>query len=201
MALTIEPKPTENPLRILILEKAIEDLDLITKTLNRMDYPVRIEAVQNRSDFISTLLEFVPQVILANLDIENFSGEEALIFVRRTFPAIPFIILGRNITQQEQLDLHALEVSKTLEKSLIHLLPTYIEQSRIIHASCEIQLMSMNIMSQIKRNIEVLQNMQSNLNGPSQSGNQGYSEYISSKIDQSIHSLRKLGNHLRRKAG
>ncbi len=94
MGTTMTSENIARPLKILLLEDDPMDQTLIVRCLQQLPYTVEVTVATTRLDFIRTLLDFVPDIILSDYHLVQFNGLEALLLMRETFPKIPFIILS-----------------------------------------------------------------------------------------------------------
>ena len=83
----------EDRLRILILEGAIVDTELIETALSRAGMAFAARRVQSRDEFLHALDEFSPDLILADYDIPTFDARAALKTARERTPDIPVIVV------------------------------------------------------------------------------------------------------------
>jgi two-component system sensor histidine kinase UhpB len=91
---------TEQTLRILLLEDLLSDAELIKLQLRRLKFSKEIEHVTNREDFEERFNRFKPHVILSDYALPQFTGMEALEYVREQNPFIPFIICTGSVNEE-----------------------------------------------------------------------------------------------------
>lgn len=87
-------------LRILLLEDLLSDAELIKLQLRRLQFAKEIEHVTNREDFEAALQRFNPHLILSDYALPQFTGMEALEFVREQNTYIPFIICTGSVNEE-----------------------------------------------------------------------------------------------------
>lgn len=87
-------------LRILLLEDLLSDAELIKLQLRRLQFPKEIEHVTNREDFESELTRFNPHLILSDYALPQFTGMEALEYVREHNVYVPFIICTGSVNEE-----------------------------------------------------------------------------------------------------
>ncbi len=80
-------------LRILILEGASEDASLMEHELRKSGIALVSRRVKAREDFIDGILNFDPDLILADYTLASFDGLSALTAAREQCPDVPFIIV------------------------------------------------------------------------------------------------------------
>jgi DNA-binding NarL/FixJ family response regulator len=90
----IVPGPTNNAVRILLLEDSRADADLIARELGRSEMQAILEQVDSEASFTAALDSFAPDVILSDHALAQFDSQAALEMLRATYPATPFIIVA-----------------------------------------------------------------------------------------------------------
>ncbi len=80
--------------KILLLEDADRDAELITFELSKANMPVVIREVRNRDSFLQALEEFRPHLILTDHRLPSFDGLMALALAQEISPEIPFIFVS-----------------------------------------------------------------------------------------------------------
>src|ERR1043166_9950561 len=83
----------ENELRILLLEDDPADAELILRELEKGGVAHVSKCVSSREDFFAALVEFDPDLILADHNLPGMTGTEALTLIRQQFPDLPFIVV------------------------------------------------------------------------------------------------------------
>jgi signal transduction histidine kinase/DNA-binding response OmpR family regulator len=92
---------TKNPIRILILADKLPDVDLMVRELHKTDMAPKIRVVGSRPEYIASLEEFAPDLILADCSLPQFSAAEALQIRNQHTAETPFIIVSET-TEEEQ---------------------------------------------------------------------------------------------------
>ena len=87
------PVSTAKELRILHLEDAPEDAELVERQLRHNGFPFVLRHAANRDEFVRALDEFHPDVILADYSLPNFDGLSAVRMVREKDPDLPIIVV------------------------------------------------------------------------------------------------------------
>ncbi|MGI8966954.1 MAG: response regulator [Limisphaerales bacterium] len=80
-------------LRILLLEDVATDAELIQMELRHAQIPFVIRCVETRDDFLRSLREFEPEIILSDYSMPQFNALEALHLLQASPPDIPFILV------------------------------------------------------------------------------------------------------------
>jgi PAS domain S-box-containing protein len=80
--------------KILILEDADSDAELIEYELGKLGLPLHIRRVVTRGDFLKALATFRPALILADYRLPAFDGLTALALAQEECPEVPFIFVS-----------------------------------------------------------------------------------------------------------
>ncbi len=89
------------PLRILLVEDSLPDVEMIRHILGEAGREVALVAVETREAFEAELNRRPPQIILSDYWLPTFNGSKALEISKRVAPQIPFIfvtgVLGEEV--------------------------------------------------------------------------------------------------------
>ncbi|MDT8342088.1 MAG: PAS domain S-box protein, partial [Longimicrobiales bacterium] len=96
-----EPRPT----RVLVVEDARTDADLMLRQLRASGLEVSARIVQEREPFVAALQEFEPDLVLADFRLPRFSGAEALALVRQRDPFLPVILVTGTLPEEQAITL------------------------------------------------------------------------------------------------
>jgi len=111
-------------LRILILEDVPEDAELIKRILSKAKLQFTARTVDNKKDFLKELKDFLPDIILSDYTMPEFTGLEALEIVKEVAPSIPFIIVTGSINEETAVEcIKAGAVDYVLKDRLIRIGP------------------------------------------------------------------------------
>lgn len=91
------------PVKILILEHDLNDLELLQYELRKMGIPFVARAVRLKREFVNAMLGFRPDVILSDYSLPSFDGIEAFELRQSLAPSIPFIFVSGNIEEEYSL--------------------------------------------------------------------------------------------------
>lgn len=138
------------------------DQALIQRKLRSLDIPVEIETVSERFDFVRSLLDFVPDLILSDFYLGPFNGLEALILVKNTFPKVPFIVLTDETDEQMINSWYEQGISACLRKSEINRLPEVIEEARIRNKKYAHDTMRLRVMKQLRNQLQEIMMIEEN---------------------------------------
>ena len=82
----------DKELRILMLEDAPTDVELIEYQLHKAKISFTSKRVETKEDFIKELHDFIPDLIISDYRLPAFNGLEALAITLKESPNIPFIL-------------------------------------------------------------------------------------------------------------
>lgn len=86
--------------KILFVENLIEDYELAKQTLKKGGIHFQSIRVNNAKDFIETINNFAPNIIVSGYSLPVFNGMEALLLAKQHAPSTPFILLTRSIDEE-----------------------------------------------------------------------------------------------------
>jgi signal transduction histidine kinase len=92
-------------LRILILEDEPSDAELVQRQLKSAGLDFAPVVVDTKAAFLRELDEFCPDVILSDLSVPGFPGENALKITRELYPHIPFIVVSGALGDEAAVEL------------------------------------------------------------------------------------------------
>lgn len=98
-------------LRILILEDEPSDAELAQRQLKSAGLDFAAVVVDTKAAFLRELDASCPDVILSDLSMPGFSGENALKITRELYPHIPFIVLSGALGDEAAVELIRQEAS------------------------------------------------------------------------------------------
>lgn len=114
----------EEALRIILLEDADTDAELIDYLLKKSDLNVSFRRAYSKDSFIRLLEEFRPGLILSDYSLPAFDGPSALRITRGKYPDLPFIFVSGAIGEDvaiETLKMGAIDY--VLKERLSRLIP------------------------------------------------------------------------------
>ncbi|HET8650614.1 MAG TPA: response regulator, partial [Gemmatimonadales bacterium] len=91
---------TSPPLRILVLEDAPMDAELLEYEIGRAGIGFIAERVHSRESFCAALGDFRPDLILSDYTLPGFDGMAALQLARQHAPGVPFIMVTGSINEE-----------------------------------------------------------------------------------------------------
>jgi signal transduction histidine kinase len=96
---------TEKKTRVLILEHAPEDIELLVYELKKGGFNYVSEIVETREAFTQALINFKPEIVLSDYSLPTFDGVSAYQIKEQLCPDIPFIIVSGTIGEENAVDL------------------------------------------------------------------------------------------------
>jgi PAS domain S-box-containing protein len=87
------------PIRVLIVEDVPSDAELAERALTMHGLKVISAMVETKEQFVRSLEEFKPDIILCDYMLPSFNGMEALNLSLQHDPLLPFIILTGSINE------------------------------------------------------------------------------------------------------
>lgn len=109
--------------RILILEDSYPDAYLMEVELTDASIPYISHRVETRDDFAVALVEFYPDMILADYHLPAFNGLEALALAQKTCPDTPFLIVTGALGEERAVECIRKGAADFLLKDNLHRLP------------------------------------------------------------------------------
>jgi len=91
---TINTTSPKAPLRALLVEDNPLDATLVLRALHKEGFDVAADIVQDEAAFIQSLRANPPEVVLADYNLPNWKGMEALAVLRREGLDIPMILVS-----------------------------------------------------------------------------------------------------------
>lgn len=92
---------TTLPLKILFLEDQLADLELEQRQLQASGIAYAARSAKTQAEFTSELEQFAPDVVLADYNLPDLSGLEALRLVRDRYPQTPVIFVTGTLEDEE----------------------------------------------------------------------------------------------------
>ena len=89
-----------DPLKILILEDSETDAEIVVRLLKKQNLPIESRLAMNKAEFMLSLDEFNPDVILADNSIPQLSATEALEIVRLRPTTIPLSWVTGTVSEE-----------------------------------------------------------------------------------------------------
>jgi len=93
-----------NKIKILHLEDLPSDVELVQRQLKKSDLSFEIRIAKNKKEYIDTLEEFSPDVILSDHSLPSFDSISALKILKRSSHRIPFILVTATMPDEGAID-------------------------------------------------------------------------------------------------
>ncbi len=92
------------PIRILMVEDSPEDAELLSDQLLDAGLDATFRRVEGEAALREALCEFVPDIVLSDLSMPEFSGHQALRVLREHGNAVPFIFVSGTIGEETAVE-------------------------------------------------------------------------------------------------
>src|SRR5258708_23371403 len=90
----------EKKLNILLLEDAAADAELVERELVKAQIDFVSRRVETQEEFIRHLVEFQPNIILADYSLPQFTALDALRLLKERKSEVPFILVTRSHSEE-----------------------------------------------------------------------------------------------------
>jgi signal transduction histidine kinase len=110
-------------LKILLLEDTDSDAELVERALRRGALQFVLHRVETEAAFVRELLEFSPDVVLADYKLPTFDGVSALRIVRGKSLETPFIIVSGTVGDEKAVEILKLGATDYVLKDRLNRLP------------------------------------------------------------------------------
>jgi CheY-like chemotaxis protein len=94
-------------IRVLLVEDAPIDAELVLRQMKRHGLVVESKRVSNEADFRAALLAFAPDLVLSDYAMPQFSGSRALEVRRELAPHVPFVFVSGSVRPQDAITARA----------------------------------------------------------------------------------------------
>ena len=111
-----------NPVKILIAEHDIFDIELIQHELNKGGMQFIAEIVGNETEYIASIHRFDPDIILSDYTFPGFTGLAAFAIAQRLVPFTPFVFVSGTIGEEKSIELIKTGVTDYVLKDSLHTL-------------------------------------------------------------------------------
>ena len=87
-------------IKILFVEDLPTDVELAKRTLTKGAIEFQSRVVENETDFIRELEDFVPDIIISDYKMPQFNGMRALKILLEKIPSTPFVLLTGSMNEE-----------------------------------------------------------------------------------------------------
>lgn len=95
----------DKTIRILLLEDNPTDVDLIKYELREAGINFTLKQIMTESDFVQSMKEYLPDVILSDFNLPQYNGALALAEAKTFRPDIPFILVTGAIDEERAIEM------------------------------------------------------------------------------------------------
>ena len=99
-----KPPPSQRPLRVLIVEDAAADAELVVAVLKRAGYPIAFEVVDSIAQFQQRLSRTDWDLILSDHNLRTWTGAEALEILKKSGRKTPFIVVTATLGDEAAVE-------------------------------------------------------------------------------------------------
>lgn len=125
MAKQASQQVVEKPVRVLHLEDEAADAALVERELRTVGRAFALKRVDSKEAFSQALIDFAPDLILADYSLPSFDGVTALRIAREQCPETPFIFVSGTIGEDVAIEsLKAGATDYILKHRLARLVPS-----------------------------------------------------------------------------
>ena len=96
--------PTNEPLRLLFIEDASDQVELALREFARHKIPTAWQRVETAEQLATELATFKPDVVLSDFSMPQYDGWSALARVRATDPNLPFLFVSGTIGEEKAME-------------------------------------------------------------------------------------------------
>ncbi|MGH7533775.1 MAG: PAS domain S-box protein, partial [Gemmatimonadales bacterium] len=122
-------------LRVLLVEDLTSDAELIARELKRAGYAAEILRVQHEAELVNGLKTFVPDLVLSDHSLPQFSARDALRVVARVAPGLPVIVVTGSLEEETAADYIRAGATDYVVKERLHRLGPAIDRALELKAA------------------------------------------------------------------
>jgi signal transduction histidine kinase len=116
-------------LRVLLLEDAPTDAELVERELQRAGLKVTTRRVDSHDDFVRALEEFAPDLVLSDFALPHYSGQDGLALVRARDAELPFIFVSGAIGEDVAVEMMKSGATDYVLKDRLASLPMKVDRA------------------------------------------------------------------------
>jgi two-component system, cell cycle sensor histidine kinase and response regulator CckA len=116
-------------LRVLLLEDARDDAELMQYELRKAGIPFTAQCVHKRDDFIKALEEFNPDIIVSDYSMPRFNALQALHLLRQSPHDVPFILVTGSQSEEVAVECMKEGVDDYILKTSLKRLPSAVQNA------------------------------------------------------------------------
>jgi len=112
------------PLRILLLEDSHSDAELEAYHLGDLELPYTLKHVLAKEEFLNSLFDYKPHLIISDYQLPQYTGKEALVAVRKLCPYLPFVMCTGRVNEETAVECLKLGADDYVLKDDLNRLPS-----------------------------------------------------------------------------
>jgi DNA-binding NarL/FixJ family response regulator len=121
------------PLRVLILEENETDAEQVVMELRRGGVAHAHHRVETREDFLDTLRQCSPDVVIANSELSRYASFEALRDLQEVRPAAAFIFVAGEMDEQFVVEAMRAGADDVVGRARLGRLPAAVNAAAALH--------------------------------------------------------------------
>lgn len=94
----------ETVLKILMVEDLPSDAELVLREIRKSGIQFKHHIVDNKEDYIKSLQDFSPDLILSDYSLPVFDGMKALLIRKELAPFVPFILVTGSLNEETAVE-------------------------------------------------------------------------------------------------
>ena len=111
------------PIKVLHLEDKFADAELIKREMRVFPVPFEWLWVSNRSDFEKALDLYLPDIVISDHSLQNFTSIDAFEILKKSKLNIPFILVTATMSEEFAVDMMKIGITDYLLKDRLQRLP------------------------------------------------------------------------------
>jgi PAS domain S-box-containing protein len=123
------PNGPERRLKVLLLEDVPADAVLVERELRKADIPFLARRVDTREDFLRSLTDFAPDIILADYSLPQFSALDALRLLRERQSDVPVILVTGSHSEEVAVECMREGADDYILKASLRRLPSALQNA------------------------------------------------------------------------
>jgi PAS domain S-box-containing protein len=100
----MSPDVVPKPLALLLVEDNQDDAALLERHLRRNGFAPAVTRVETAAEMLASIAERVPELVIADYNLPNFSGPAALSLARQSGYDLPFIMMSGAISEETAVE-------------------------------------------------------------------------------------------------
>lgn len=116
-------------LNIVLLEDEKYDAELVIRTLKKADIDIRVRITLDEEEFKGFLKDDLPDIILSDYNLPQYTGLDAIAFVKEEYPLVPIVIVTGSLDEETAAETIKAGAWDYVVKERISRLPTAVRNA------------------------------------------------------------------------